>query len=110
MYEYLVKIVPTIYGDIFGSEIMTNQFSAIKYIHKLELHGMNTRGVPGFFILYDLSPIIVEYEVFTKSFLHFLTNLCAIVGGIYTIFSLIDLFFYSGVSTLHQKMLLGKQG
>lgn len=58
-------------------------------------------------MLFDLSPIIVEYQESANSFLHFLTNLCAIIGGIFTIFSLIDLFFYSGVSTL--KDYRGKQ-
>jgi len=58
--------------------------------------------------MYDLSPIIVDYKKASKSFLHFITNLCAIIGGVFTIASLVDSFVYSGLRTLKKKMELGK--
>lgn len=39
---------------------------------------------------YDLSPITVQYTEIKQSLPHFLTSLCAIVGGVFTVFSLVD--------------------
>jgi hypothetical protein len=108
MYEYFVKVVPTVYQDVRGNVINTNQFSVTEYVQSLELHSMNNRGVPGFFVMYDLSPIIVDYKESSKSFLHFLVNLCAIIGGVFTVASLIDSFVFSGLKTLKKKIELGK--
>ncbi len=43
-------------------------------------------------------------------FYHFITTLCAIVGGMYTVFSLLDSFIYTGTKMLKAKTALGKQG
>eukprot|EP01128_Nolandella_sp_AFSM9_P005715 TRINITY_DN2824_c0_g1_i3.p1 TRINITY_DN2824_c0_g1~~TRINITY_DN2824_c0_g1_i3.p1 ORF type:complete len:388 (-),score=68.72 TRINITY_DN2824_c0_g1_i3:71-1234(-) len=109
MYEYFVKVVPTTYQEPDGSLISTNQFSVTEYSQAIELHGARGGGVPGFFILYDLSPIMVDYRPTSKSFLHFITNLCAIIGGVFTVASLLDSFIYSGYRTLKKKMEMGKQ-
>jgi hypothetical protein len=37
------------------------------------------------FFFYDLSPIMVRYVEQRKSFLHFLTSVCAVVGGVFTV-------------------------
>jgi len=95
MYEYFVNIVPTVFESQYGDTIWTNQYSFMKYIQKINLHSATARGVPGFFIMYDFSPIIVEYRESSKSFLHFLTNIFAIIGGIFTVFRLIDSLAYS---------------
>jgi len=42
-----------------------------------------------------------------NSFLHFITGLCAIVGGVFTVTGIIDSFIYQG-QRLAQKMQLGK--
>lgn len=47
MFEYFIKIVPTIYEDITGEVIRTNQFSVMKYTHRIPLHDWTARGVPG---------------------------------------------------------------
>lgn len=42
----------------------------------------NGRIMPGVFFIYDLSPIMVELTEKRMGFLHFITNVCAIVGGV----------------------------
>ncbi|RWR93007.1 endoplasmic reticulum-Golgi intermediate compartment protein 3 [Cinnamomum micranthum f. kanehirae] len=42
------------------------------------------------------------------SFLHFLTNVCAIVGGIFTVSGILDSFIYHGQKAMKKKMELGK--
>jgi len=110
MYEYFVQVVPTVYEDLAGHVINTNQFSVTEYLEKIEKeeHTYGSRGVPGLFIMYELSPITIDFKETSKSFLHFLTNLCAIIGGIFTIFNLIDSFVYHGVRSIKKKMEMGK--
>jgi len=110
MYEYYVQIVPTIYKD--NNELInTNQYSVTEYMEIIKLDSSGSlvgRGVPGLFFMYELSPITVDFLVSTQSFLHFLTNLCAIIGGIFTVASLFDSFVYKGLNTLQKKIELGK--
>jgi len=110
MYEYYVQVVPTIWEDDQG-EFSTNQYSVTEYMEVVKRNEDNTfqgRGVPGLFIMYELSPIIVDFEVGTKSLLRFIINLCAIIGGIFTVASLLDVLIRTGIHTREKKMELGK--
>ncbi|VAI06183.1 unnamed protein product [Triticum turgidum subsp. durum] len=77
MYQYFVKVVPTIYTDIRGRKIHSNQ---------------------------------VDFTEENTSLLHFLTNICAIVGGIFTVAGIIDSFVYHGHRAIKKKMEIGKLG
>jgi len=59
--------------------------------------------------MYELSPIRVKFKETGKSFAHFLTGVCAIIGGVFTVAGIIDSFIYHGVKTLKAKVELGKQ-
>ncbi|KAL5982156.1 hypothetical protein ACLOJK_016225 [Asimina triloba] len=76
---FLVQMVPTVYTDISSHTIQTNQFSVTEHFKSAELGIVQT--LPGVFFFYDLSPIKVTFTEQHVSFLHFLTNVCAIVGG-----------------------------
>ena len=65
---------------------------------------------PGIKLTYNLSPMSVIVTEQRIPFYHFITSLCAIVGGMYTIFSLLDSFVYTGSKMLKKKAALGKQG
>jgi hypothetical protein len=43
-----------------------------------------------------------------NSFLHFMTNVCAIVGGVFTVSGLVDAFVYHGDRLIRKKMEMGK--
>jgi preprotein translocase subunit SecG len=43
-----------------------------------------------------------------KSFASFLTQLCAILGGVFTVTGLVDGIVYHGSATLKRKMQVGK--
>ena len=51
----------------------------------------------------------VMYKETKMSFLHFLTSVCAIVGGIFTVSGIIDAFIYHGHQAIKKKIDLGKQ-
>ncbi|KAK9075720.1 hypothetical protein SSX86_004049 [Deinandra increscens subsp. villosa] len=107
MYEYFIKVVPTIYTNVRGHTINTNQFSVTEHYKSPEF---GRRSLPGVFFFYDLSPIKVTFTETHTSFLHFLTNVCAIVGGIFTVAGIVDSFIYHGHRALRKKMEIGKLG
>ncbi|GKC08166.1 endoplasmic reticulum-Golgi intermediate compartment protein 3-like protein [Tanacetum coccineum] len=107
MYQYFIKVVPTVYTPIRGSVIRSNQFSVTEHYKGPEV---GQRALPGVFFFYDLSAIKVTYTETHPSFLHFLTNLCAIVGGIFTVAGILDSFIYHGQRALKKKRDIGKLG
>eukprot|EP00271_Cylindrocystis_brebissonii_P013203 TRINITY_DN32853_c0_g1_i1.p1 TRINITY_DN32853_c0_g1~~TRINITY_DN32853_c0_g1_i1.p1 ORF type:complete len:390 (+),score=61.40 TRINITY_DN32853_c0_g1_i1:291-1460(+) len=107
MYQYFTKVVPTIYTDLRGHVISTNQFSVTEHFRPSDGLGAS-RSLPGVFFFYDLSPIKVKFSEQRISFLHFLTNVCAIVGGVFTVTGILDAFVYHGQRAIKKKMELGK--
>jgi len=107
MYQYFVKIVPTIYRKLSGEVVNTNQFSVTKH-KKVVRQVSGEHGLPGVFVLYEFSPMVVQYTESRRSFMHFLTGLCAIVGGIFTVAGLIDSMIYHSSRALQKKIDLGK--
>ncbi|KAF5789912.1 putative endoplasmic reticulum vesicle transporter [Helianthus annuus] len=107
MYQYFIKVVPTVYTPLRGSVIRSNQFSVTEHYKGPEVR---KNSLPGVFFFYDLSGIKVNFTETHTSFLHFLTNICAIVGGIFTVAGIFDSFIYHGHKALKKKRDLGKLG
>ncbi|EPS57229.1 hypothetical protein M569_17591, partial [Genlisea aurea] len=106
MYQYLLKVVPTEFTDANGHSIKSNQFSVTEHSRGYDLG--RPLSLPGVFFFYDLSPIKVSFTETHSSFLHLLTNVCAVVGGIFTVSGIIDSFVYHGQRAIKKKMELGK--
>ncbi len=64
--------------------------------------------LPGAFFFYDLSPIKVRITEQKTSFMHFLTSVCAIVGGVFTVAGIVDAVWYQGGRLIKKKQELGK--
>jgi hypothetical protein len=47
-------------------------------------------GAPALFFRYELSPIKVRYTVSYQKWSEFLTGICAIIGGMFTVASIIE--------------------
>ena len=117
-FSYFVKVVPTLYerSSVNGKAVETNQYSVTEHYSERPASQANTpmmqqQFIPGVFILYDLSPIKVRiYEAHPyPSLAHFLLQLCAICGGVFTVMGLVDAFLHHGVIHVKRKMALGKQ-
>ncbi|KAM3237885.1 endoplasmic reticulum-Golgi intermediate compartment protein 3 isoform X1 [Capsicum annuum] len=106
MYQYFIKVVPTVYTDVSGHTIQSNQFSVTEHFKGADVGRF--QSIPGVFFFYDLSPIKVTFTEQHVSFLHFLTNVCAIVGGVFTVSGILDSFIYHGQKAIKKKMELGK--
>jgi hypothetical protein len=51
---------------------------------------------------YDLNPITVKYTEYSKPFYSFLTTICAIVGGTFTVAGIID-SVYKNIFFFHNR-------
>jgi len=110
-FEYHLKIVPTVYAH--GSEIIKGgrgelhgyQFTALKKSFETNAHGM--RMLPAIWFRYQLTPITVKYVLQVKPFYHFLTTVCAIVGGTFTVAGIIDSCLFTA-HEVFRKIEMGK--
>ncbi|KAE8669125.1 Detected protein of confused Function [Hibiscus syriacus] len=106
MFQYFIKVVPTVYTDASGHTIQSNQFSVTEHFKGAETGQL--QSLPAVYFFYDLSPIKVTFTEQHVSFLHFLTNVCAIVGGVFSVSGMIDSFIYHGQKAIKKKIQLGK--
>ncbi|KAM4031784.1 endoplasmic reticulum-Golgi intermediate compartment protein 3 isoform 1-T1 [Anomaloglossus baeobatrachus] len=107
MFQYFVKIVPTVYVKVDGEVLRTNQFSVTRH-EKIANGLIGDQGLPGVFVLYELSPMMVKLTEKHRSFTHFLTGVCAIIGGVFTVAGLIDSLIYHSTRAIQKKIELGK--
>eukprot|EP01112_Ceratiomyxa_fruticulosa_P023386 TRINITY_DN890_c0_g1_i1.p1 TRINITY_DN890_c0_g1~~TRINITY_DN890_c0_g1_i1.p1 ORF type:complete len:400 (-),score=63.59 TRINITY_DN890_c0_g1_i1:41-1240(-) len=80
---YLVQVVPTLYRREHEElTLHTNQYS---FTHFTKIVNLNTQSfeLPGVFFKYDVSPLMVQITEKNPYITELITNICAIVGGIY---------------------------
>lgn len=85
----------------------TGAFDAYEYV--VHSHQYITDEIPAARFSYELSPIQILVTEKRKAFYHFITTLCAIVGGVYTVAGIVDGLLHQSVQ-LAKKIDLGKQG
>ena len=90
-----------------GYEEPSHQYSVTEHDQDFSI-GSGTYGLPGVFFNYEISPMLVTYTETRKSFTSFLTGVCAIVGGVFTVAGMIDSFIYTAEKRLKKKIELGK--
>ncbi|KAI8334489.1 endoplasmic reticulum vesicle transporter-domain-containing protein [Blakeslea trispora] len=98
MHQYFLKIVPTEFDFINGNHARTFQYSVSKQDQLVNQNG----GLPGVFFMLDYSPMRIIYSETRPTFGSFLTNVCGIIGGIFSVASIID-------STLYRAEKISKQ-
>jgi len=104
MYQYYVKIVPTTYERVDGSEIESNQYSVTEHLRHLSPG--SGRGMPGVYFYYQVSPISAQFVETRKPFMQFLTSTCAIIGGTFTVMGIIDVVVSNVVSLFSSNVLV----
>ena len=94
VFQYFVKVVPTTYKYADGNHIDSCQYSVTDQFKSA--HDPSKGFVlPGVFFIYDISPIMVTFREERPAFSYFLTSLCAIVGGVFTVAGIVDSCIYS---------------
>lgn len=102
VFEHYVKVVANTFRFHSSDDISTFKYTASSH------HYDTDRKEPVVLFKYDLSPMSVLVEEVRQPLYHFLTNVCAIIGGVFTVIGLIDSLVYHGMNTLSYKMELGK--
>ena len=66
--------------------------------------------VPTVRMAYDILPIVVHLSEKKQAFYHFITQLCAIVGGVFTVAGIVASVMDKGIKAMKVKQELGKLG
>lgn len=99
-----MKFVPTVYEDA-SIKLNSYQYSSA-YKSFIAFHHSGA-VIPAIWFRYDLTPITVKYVRRRKPFYTFLTSVCAIVGGTFTVAGIIDSIVFA-TNELFRKIELGK--
>ena len=124
VYQYYIKVIPTLYTKSNGVGLSSNQYSYTdKFVpvgegvpvheeakkehepHKGHGHRHPSiiRALPGVFFIYDMSPFVVRRTEETTSFFHFLVRLCAVLGGVFAVSSMLDRFWGGAIQLVTGK-------
>jgi len=104
VYEYYMKIVPTTYKDIHSDEYYVNQFTS--YSNEVAA----SMSLPSIYFRFEFSPVTVLYKQYKENFLHFLIQIGAIIGGIFSVTGIIDALVHKSVVALMRKANMNKLG
>lgn len=104
-HDYIVKIVPSVYEDSRGNLRYPYQYT-FSYRDVIQ-YGHGGRMMPAIWFRYDLSPITVRYKEKRKPFYTFLTTVCAIVGGTFTVAGILDSCIFTATEVF-RKLEIGK--
>ncbi len=79
-----------------GQELQTLQYSATEFEHSPSKDGgHSSNGVaPSVTFKYDFSPIEVRLKETRRSFLQFITSVCAILGGLFALSGVVNNLAY----------------
>merc|ERR1719310_259912 len=103
--KHYLKVVPFQYAFLDGETQHTYLYKANYNEYrprKLEWYeghadaSIDTDLVPNAVFHYDISPVMVVMREETQSFSSFVTKICAVIGGIYTVVGLLDSVLYHG--------------
>jgi len=102
--EHYLKVVHTSFERTPDPRTHINTYQHTVNSHQYEDHA----AYPALVFSYDLSPIEVVVKRERESFAAFLTQICAIVGGVFTVTGLVDSIVYHGDRLVRRKMEIGK--
>jgi hypothetical protein len=95
MQQYFIKLVPAVFISLSGNVVHSYRYSVTEHLKNIDprvLTSENSNGIlPGVFFNYEISPMRVRIVEQRKSnFLHFLTRIFAIIGGLFTVMGSFD--------------------
>mmetsp|Transcript_133461 Transcript_133461/g.232001 ORF Transcript_133461/g.232001 Transcript_133461/m.232001 type:complete len:347 (-) Transcript_133461:226-1266(-) len=103
IFEYYTKVVPTTYIPLDKPPVNVYQFTA-------NSNRIVNQQMPSLYLRYDFSPVTVRYKETQERFSHFLVQICAVIGGVFTVAGLLDSALHKSIVHLAKKAQLGKLG
>lgn len=86
-YFYFLKLVPHIFVDEINSAIFRSYSYSLNHNSKASQNGIGMISM-----IYDFTPVNMKITKQNKDLPRFLVSLCAIVGGVFVIFGLVNRF------------------
>eukprot|EP00457_Paulinella_chromatophora_P008074 gb/GEZN01008101.1/.p1 GENE.gb/GEZN01008101.1/~~gb/GEZN01008101.1/.p1 ORF type:complete len:331 (-),score=47.64 gb/GEZN01008101.1/:447-1439(-) len=103
-FEYYLKVVPTTFRKLDGTEVLSYQFVA----NSNDIAGRYR--IPALYFRYDMSAITVRFSEKRQTLSHFLVQICAIIGGVFTVLGLMSSMLNTTVRSMMRKHEIGKLG
>lgn len=103
IFEYYTKVVPTTYRPLDKPPVNVYQFTA-------NSNKIVNQQMPSLYLRYDFSPVTVRYTEKREATSHFLVQICAVIGGVFTVAGLLDSALHKGIVVLAKKAQIGKLG
>ena len=101
--EHHVNVMPTTFtSSWFTTPVETYQFTSTS-------HSRTKDALPSLIISYDVSPIQVRITAAHQPVSGFIVNLCAVIGGAFAIFGILDGIVFEGGNVVRKKLQMGKQ-
>lgn len=104
-HEHFMQIV---LSEVHPLGVSKKDSSLLSYDYTVHSHTLQKADVPVARYHYELSPMQVLIQETRRPFFHFITNLCAIIGGVFTVAGIIDGMFHNALQMM-KKVELGKQ-
>ena len=101
-FRYYIKVVSSIYVYLNGTTVPMSDF-AVTIHESSSVDGEG--GPPGIYFIYEFAPMMVKYTEHNRPFLQFLTSVCAIIGGVFSVASLVDSLIYLSLRKIQQSKL-----
>lgn len=101
IFEYYTKVVPTTYVPLSAKSVHVYQFTA-------NSNKIMNQQMPSLYFRYDFSPVTVRYQETRESLSHFLVQICAVIGGIFTVAGLVDSVIHKSIVHIAKKAQYGK--
>lgn len=103
IFEYYTKVVPTTYRALDKEPVHVYQFTS-------NSNKIQNQMMPSLYLRYDFSPVTVRYNEKREATSHFLVQICAVIGGVFTVAGLLDSMLHKGIVVLAKKAQIGKLG
>jgi len=94
MFHYYIKLVPTLFNGRDNRIVYTHQYSVTDNEKNVMVRKGELAGLPGVFLVYEFTPFMVQKIEKPQPLSHFLTSVCAIIGGVFTVAGMIDAMLY----------------
>ncbi|KAL2245340.1 UNVERIFIED_CONTAM: Protein disulfide isomerase-like 5-4 [Sesamum indicum] len=96
------------YLQVVKTEVMTRSYKLVEeYEYTAHSSLIHSLDIPVAKFHFELSPMQVLITENSKSFSHFITNVCAIIGGVFTVAGILDSILHNTIR-LVKKVELGK--
>jgi hypothetical protein len=102
MFHYYIKLVPTLFNGRDNRIVYTHQYSVTDNEKNVMVRKGELAGLPGVFLVYEFTPFMVQKIEKPQPLSHFLTSVCAIIGGVFTVAGMIDAALYKSYKGFKQ--------